>query len=130
MSANTEARFRILYLGSDLEFITGLRERLPEDEYRFVTCSDTGSAMLFLQSEIVYHLLLMDFDWKGMNGLEMSVIARTQQQRKTMPIILLMNAALRGERKAQARKAGVDECLKKKDLPSVVNTMRRLAEPR
>jgi len=128
MAVNTEARFRILYLGSDLEFIKALREQLPK-KYRLVTCSDSGSARLFLQSEIVYHLLLIDFDWKGLDGLEMSVIARPQQQRKRMPIILLIHASLRSDRKAQARRAEVDECIKKKDVTNVINAVRRMVEP-
>jgi hypothetical protein len=45
----TEAKFRLLYFGSDLELVAALRKVLTKPDYRLVTCSDRESAILFLQ---------------------------------------------------------------------------------
>ncbi|MEP6742018.1 MAG: hypothetical protein ABJB61_05920 [bacterium] len=54
----TESTFRLLYLGSDLELIAALQKVLTKPDYRLVACSDRESVILFLKSEIPYHLLI------------------------------------------------------------------------
>jgi hypothetical protein len=39
-SRSREAKFRLLYLGSDLKLLTALRQVLAEPDYRLVACSD------------------------------------------------------------------------------------------
>jgi len=80
---------------------------LAEPVYRLVTCSDRESAVLFLKSDIPYEVLLIDFEWRGKNGLEVARLARKLRHRKRMPIVLLAGAKLNRRRQTVAAEAGV-----------------------
>ena len=122
-----ESKYRLLYLGADLELIAAVRRVFTGPDYRLVTCSDRESAVLFLKSEIEYDLMLIDFDWRGMEGLELTRLARSLGHRKQMPIILVAAARLSNDRKTLARKAGVTECATKTgDMVAVSDAILRL----
>jgi PleD family two-component response regulator len=104
---STESKFRLLYLGKDLKLIAALRQALDEAVYQLVTCSDRESALLFLKSDIPYDVLLIDFEWRGRNGLEVARLARKLRHRKRMPIVLLVGAKLNRRRQTVAAEAGV-----------------------
>jgi CheY-like chemotaxis protein len=108
----TESKFRILYLGSDLELVSALRNVLMEPDCRLITCSEMESAMLFLKSHIPYQLLLIDFEWRGRDGLNVARFVRQLRHRKRIPIVLVATE-LSNRLKAVARKAGVSECVRK-----------------
>lgn len=125
---SAESKFRLLYLGADLELVAALRKALTKPDYRLVTCSDGGSARLFLESEIPYHLLLIDLAWQGTEGLKLARLARSLRHRKGMPIILVVNK-LSSPLKALARKAGVNECRTKTgDMGAVSEAIRQMIE--
>ena len=110
---STESKYRVLYLGDDLNFIATFREAVSESVYRLVACADHGSAELFLKSDITYDLLLVDLDWRGTEGLKVARFARSQRHRKKMPIVLLSAARLDHETEVLAQKVGVAECVSK-----------------
>ncbi len=117
---STESKYRILYLGSDLKFITAVRKALSEPVYRLVACSDPESATLFLRSNIQYDLLLIDLKWQGKEGLKPARVARSLRHRKRMPIVLLSPAKVDHQTRTLAQKAGVVECaLKTQDIGEV-----------
>jgi len=125
ISRSTEPVFRLLYLGNDLKLIAALREALAEPDYHLVTCSDRESAVLFLKSDIRYEVLLVDFEWRKKDGLEVARVARRLLHRKRMRIVLLVNARLSRRAfihtKAVAAKAGVTICvLKTQDVGEVI----------
>ena len=127
----SESKFRVLYLGPDLEFTSAIRKALPQPDYRLVSCSEYGSAVLFLKSEIIYDLLLIDLEWRDAEGLKLATLARSLSRRKRMPIVLVSEAELSGALKAQARKAGVNEWVTKTaDMSAVSDAVRRLVEDR
>jgi CheY-like chemotaxis protein len=122
----TESKFRILYLGSDLELVSALRNVLMEPDYRLITCSEMESAVLFLKSHIPYQLLLIDFEWRGRDGLNVARVAHQLRHRKRMPIILVAATELTKRLKAVARQAGVSECVTKTaDMQRVIEAIRR-----
>ncbi len=124
---SAESKFRLLYLGNDLKFIAALRQVLSESVYRLVACSDRGSAVLFLESDIPYDLLLLDFDWREKEGLELARLAQSLGHRKKMPIMMVAATRLSSDRKASARKSGVKECLTKTgDMGAVSDAILRL----
>jgi DNA-binding response OmpR family regulator len=126
---STESKFRVLYLGTDLELMAAVRQVLTEPDYRLVTCSDHQSAILFLRSEIPYDLLLIDLEWRRNEGLKLARLARSLRHRKRMPIILVTARKLSSATKASARKAGVNESLTKTpDLGAVSEAIRHLIE--
>jgi DNA-binding response OmpR family regulator len=126
-SRSTESQFRFLYFGGDLEFMAVLRKALTKAGCRLVTCSDRGSAILFLKSDIRYDLMLIDFEWQKEEGLKLARLAHSRRHRKRMPIILLV--ATRSDEKtgAFARKVGAGECvMKTPDMVGVVEAINRL----
>lgn len=119
-SSSTEPKFRLLYLGNDLKLIAALRQVLAEPVYQLVTCADRENAMLFLKSDIPYDVLLVDFEWRKKDGLEVARLARKLRHRKRMPI-LLAGAKLNRQTREAAAKAGVRECvLKTQDVGEVI----------
>jgi response regulator RpfG family c-di-GMP phosphodiesterase len=126
---STEARYRLLYLGSDLELVAALQRVLTKPDYRLVTCSDRESAILFLKSEIPYHLLLIDLEWRGREGLKLARLAHSMRHRKRIPIILLAAAESNNELQALARRAGVTEFVKKTPaMDAVSETILQIIE--
>ena len=128
-SRTPESKHRLLYLGADLELIAAMRRVFTGPDYRLVTCTDRESAVLFLKSEIQYDLMLIDFDWRGMEVLKLTRLARSLRHRKQMPIILVAATRLSSDRKALARKSGAKECVTKTpDMDAVSDAIRRLIE--
>ena len=124
-TGSTEAKFRLLYLGNDLKFIATLRQVLAEPVYQLVTCADRESAMLFLKSDIRYEVLLVDFEWRKKDGVEIARLAHKLRHRKRMPIVLLAGTKLSRQafihNKEAAAKAGVTICvLKTQDVGEVI----------
>ena len=113
--------FRVLYIGHDLKFIARFREEVSESVYRLVACSDQGSITLFLKSDIPYDVLLVDFEWRKKDGLEIARLARKLRHRKRMPIVLLGGTRLSRQTRSVAEQVGVQECvLKTQDVGQAI----------
>jgi len=124
-----ESKFRLLYLGADLEVITALRKALTEPDYRLVSCSDRESAIMFLKSEIPYDLLLIDFEWQEAEGLKLARLAHSLPHRKRMPIILVAATGLSSQLKSKAVRAVVSKCVTKTpDMGAVSEAIRHMTE--
>ena len=127
----TESKFRLLYLGTDVKLMAAVQQVLTPLDYQVVACSDRESAILFLRSEIPYDLLLIDFEWRGKDGIKLARLARSQRHRKRMPRILAASIKLGSEMETFARNAGVKECvMKTPDAAGVIEVIRRLVEKR
>jgi CheY-like chemotaxis protein len=126
---SAESKFRLLYLGDDLEFIAAMRRELSEPDYFLVACSDWGGAVLFLNSDIRYDLMLIDFDWRGKEGLELARLAHSLAHREDMPIVIVAATHVNSAVKTLARKAGVKKCVTKTpDCGAVSDAIRQLIE--
>jgi DNA-binding response OmpR family regulator len=123
------SKFRLLYLGNDLEFIAALRQVLSEPDYRLVACSDREGAELFLKSDIHYDLMLIDFDWRGREALDLARLAQSLTHRIDMPIVMVAATKLNSSMKTLARKSGVTKCVTKTpDVGVVSESIRQLVE--
>ena len=126
---STESKFRLLYLGNDLELISALKKALGKADYVLVSCSDRESASMFLKSDIPYQLLLIDFEWREREGLKLASLARLLKHRKRMPTVLVTRTELSRRLQVLARNAGVNECVSKTpDMAAIIETIRRLTE--
>jgi CheY-like chemotaxis protein len=126
---SAESKFRLLYLGNDLEFIAAMRRVLPEPVYTLVSCSDWGGAVLFLNSDISYDLMLIDFDWRRKEGLELARLAHSLAHRKDLPIVLVAATRVNSAVKTLARKSGVKKCVTKTpDLDKLSEAIRQWIE--
>jgi PleD family two-component response regulator len=129
-SRSIESKFRLLYLGADLEFIAALRKELNKANCRLVTCSDRVSAMLFLESDIRYHLMLIDLEWQKEEGLKLARLSHSMRQHKRMPIILLTPTNSDENLGVLAQKVGaVESVVKTPDLVGVIEAVKRLLLP-
>ena len=121
---STKANFRLLYLGNDLKLIAALRQALDEAVYLLVTCADREGALLFLKSDIPYEVLLVDFEWRKKDGVEVVRLARKLRHRRLMPIVLVGGARLSRQTRADAEEAGVTMCvLKTQDVWEVIRRL-------
>jgi CheY-like chemotaxis protein len=109
----TEPKFRLLYVGADQAFIAAVQQLLTTPDYRLVTCSIYSDAVLFLRSEIPYDLLLIEFDWRGKEGLKLARLARSLRHRKRMPVVLVTATEPGSDVRTMAKKAGVTEWVMK-----------------
>ena len=126
-----ESKFRLLFVSSDLEALVSLRAVLTRPQVHIIACSDRGSAILFLKSEIPYHLLLIDLEWRGTEGLKLARLARSLRHRKQMGTVLISATALTGQMDELARKAGIHEYVRKtQDMAEAVEAITRLLEKR
>jgi len=126
---STESKFRVLYLGTDLELMAALRQGLTEPDYRLVACADSNSAVLFLRSAIPYDLLLIDLEWRGAEGLKLARLAHRLRHRKRMPIVLVTEKKLSSDMKTSARRAGVQQSVTKRpDGGAVSKAIRQMIE--
>jgi CheY-like chemotaxis protein len=128
---STKSKFRLLYLGTDVKLIMAVRKSLREPDYRLVACSDWGTALMFLNSEIPYDLLLIDLEWRGREGLELAQLARSLPARKEMPIILVTKSEVDDELANLARRSGVTHCVAKmRDMRCLCEAIRQMVEGR
>jgi DNA-binding response OmpR family regulator len=124
-----ESKFRLLYVSSDLETLASLRAVLTSAQVHIIACSDRGSAILFLKSGIPYHLMLIDLEWRGTEGLKLARLARSLRHRRRMPTLLLSATALNAPTSQLARKAGINKCVEKtQDMTEAVEAITRLVE--
>jgi PleD family two-component response regulator len=123
----TKFKYRLLYLGDDLELIAALRKALADAHCRVVACSDHGSAILFLKSDIPYQGLLIDWEWRGRGGLELARLVQSLKHRSDLTTMLVAATKLSRYKEAVAHKAGIRECLiKTKDMAEVIKATSRL----
>lgn len=126
--------FRVLYVGCDAESLVALRQSLGREQFQVVGCSERGGAILFLKSQIPYHLFLFDVEWLGVEGLKLARLARSVRHRKQTPAILVAATKSAGEMQGFARKVGVPKCVecvvKTRDMAGVTEVIKRLLESR
>ena len=114
-----ESKFRLLYVGSDLKLLAALKKLLRKPEYHIVSCPDRGSAILFLEGDARYNLLLFELELRGATGLELAQLARSLSHREHLPIVIVTANEVIGELEALARNSCADEFVTKKDLAAV-----------
>src|SRR6267142_154213 len=81
--------FRLLYVGSDQQWLAALRKVLRKPEFHIVSCPDRSSAILFIKGDASYQLLLFEFELRGTTGLELTRLARSLPHREKLPIIIV-----------------------------------------
>jgi PleD family two-component response regulator len=126
-SQGQEPKPRLLYVGADVQSQIALRKALSETEIGVLGCSDHESAVLFLKSQIPYHLLLVDMEWHGKEGFQLAQLANSLRHRKRMSTILVSAKRLSKYMDALARNAGIETCVKKTDdMGEVTEVIKRV----
>jgi DNA-binding response OmpR family regulator len=89
ISLSVQPRYRLLYVGHNLELLQSLRDALREAGWFVVRCPGGSLARVLLESEIHYDLLIFDDELPSTSGLELVGLARSLEHRALTPIILL-----------------------------------------
>lgn len=109
--ANSErARFRLLYVGGDVQFLRALRGVLTEPDYHIVSCPHVTSAMEFLKGNPRYNLLIFELE---LRGLELTNLVRSLAHREQLPIVMLTANKVEDSLRKLTRNARVDEWVSK-----------------
>jgi CheY-like chemotaxis protein len=119
------ARFRLLYVGGDLEFLRALRKVLIKPEYHIVSCPHVGSAILFLEGNPRYDLLMVELE---LRGIELAKVARSLSHRGHLPIVMVAANDIVSGSGRLSRKTRVDEWVSKQNSAAVPEVLLRMLE--
>ena len=120
-----QARFRLLYVGGDVEFLRALREVLTNPGHHIVSCPHVGSAMDFLKGNPRYDLLMFEFE---LRGLELTKLARSLSHREHLPIVMVTANEIVGGLGKLSRNSRIDEWVSKQDLAAMPEILISLLE--
>jgi CheY-like chemotaxis protein len=100
-----------------------VKETLEELGWKVEVCADGTEAMRKLESKARYHLLILDNQLPGKDGLELAHRARALPHRRRTPIIMLSASDVEQD----ALRAGVNAFLRKpQDIRRLTATVTRL----
>jgi DNA-binding response OmpR family regulator len=89
ISLSVQPRYRLLYVGHELNLLKSLQDALKAEGWFVVRCPGGSLARVLLESEIHYDLLIFDDELPSTSGLELVGLARSLEHRALTPIILL-----------------------------------------
>ena len=119
------ARFRLLYVGGDLDFLGALRKVLTKPEYHIVSCPHVGSAIDFLNGNPRYDMLIFEFE---LRGLELAKVARSLSHREHLPIVMVTVNEVAGGFGKRSRNSRVDQWVSKQNLAARPQVLINLLE--
>jgi DNA-binding response OmpR family regulator len=115
----------ILYVEDNQFVADAVKETLEFEGWRVERCADGYVALVLINSQRRYDLILLDNDLPNVNGLELARRARELSHRTQTPIIML--SASEGVREAHL--AGVNTFLRKpQDIGKIVPTIKGLLD--
>jgi CheY-like chemotaxis protein len=114
---------KILHAEDNPIVADALRETLESEGWRVETCPEGTSALVRIEGEEHFDLLLFDYDMPGVNGVELTRRTRTLAHRRSIPVVMLSAH----DCETEAMGAGVDVFLRKPEaVQDVVETVARL----
>jgi DNA-binding response OmpR family regulator len=104
--------WRVLVADDDPEICTLIKTILRNASFEVEVCSDAESALVHLQRDRPYDILISDFMLPGISGIELITMVRASPQTAQIPILMISghsNYAM----DARAKSAGADHFLNK-----------------
>lgn len=104
--------WRVLVADDDPEICTLIKTILSKGPYEVVVCNDAESALVHMQRDDPYDILISDFMLPGISGIELITQVRQNAATARMPIVMISghsNYAM----DARAKTAGADAFLNK-----------------
>jgi CheY-like chemotaxis protein len=104
--------WRVLVADDDPEICTLIKTILRSASFEVEVCADAESALVHLQRDKPYDILISDFMLPGISGIELITMVRSNPQTARLPILMISghsNYAM----DARARSAGADHFLNK-----------------
>jgi CheY-like chemotaxis protein/tetratricopeptide (TPR) repeat protein len=120
----TEAPSVTILHVEDNKFVSDVVKGVLEPEgWRVEVCPDGNAALRRIAGNTHFDLLLFDYDLPGLNGVELTRVARKLSHRRRTPVVMLSAT----ECETEAWRAGVDAFLRKPDdVTAVTETVVRL----
>jgi two-component system phosphate regulon response regulator PhoB len=104
--------WRVLVADDDPEICTLIKTILRSASFEVQVCADAESALIHLQRDKSYDLLISDFMLPGISGIELITMVRSSPATAKIPILMISghsNYAM----DARAKSAGADHFLNK-----------------
>jgi two-component system phosphate regulon response regulator PhoB len=104
--------WRVLVADDDPEICTLIKTILRGASFEVQVCADAESALIHLQRDKSYDILISDFMLPGISGIELITMVRASPQTAKIPILMISghsNYAM----DARAKSAGADHFLNK-----------------
>jgi len=104
--------WRVLVADDDPEICTLIKTILRSASFEVQVCADAESALIHLQRDKAYDILISDFMLPGISGIELITMVRASPQTAKIPILMISghsNYAM----DARAKSAGADHFLNK-----------------
>ena len=122
--------WRVLVADDDPEICTLIKTILGKGPYEIVLCNDAESALVHIQRDAPYDILISDFMLPGISGIELIAQVRSSPSTARMPIVMISghnNYAM----DARAKSAGANAFLNKPFTLSQLRTtvQQLLADP-
>ena len=122
--------WRVLVADDDPEICTLIKTILGKGPYEIVLCNDAESALVHIQRDAPYDILISDFMLPGISGIELIAQVRSSPATARMPIVMISghnNYAM----DARAKSAGANAFLNKPFTLSQLRTtvQQLLADP-
>ncbi len=118
--------WRVLVADDDIEICSLIQTILRRGPYALTVCNDAESALVRIQREEPFDIIICDFMLPGISGIELITQVRADPAAAPIPIVMISghnNYAM----DARARTAGADAFLTKpftlKQLRSTVETL-------
>jgi CheY-like chemotaxis protein len=122
--------WRVLVADDDPEICTLIKTILAKGPFEIVVCNDAESALVHIQRDASYDILISDFMLPGISGIELIAQVRQSAATARMPIVMISghsNYAM----DARAKAAGANAFLNKPFTLSQLRTtvQQLLADP-
>jgi CheY-like chemotaxis protein len=114
--------WRVLVADDDPEICTLIKTILGKGPYEITLCNDAESALVHIQREEPYDILISDFMLPGISGIELITQVRQNAATARMPIVMISghsNYAM----DARAKSAGANAFLNKPFTLSQLRTI-------
>lgn len=120
--------WRILVADDDPEICTLIKKILTKGPFRVVACNDAESALVHIQRDAAYDMLISDFMLPGISGIELIAQVRQNGATARMPIVMISGHSNYGM-DARAKAAGADAFLNKPfTLSQLYSTVQQLLD--
>ena len=81
--------WRVLVADDDPEICTLIATILAKGPYQVTVCSDAESALVHIQRDAAYDILISDFMLPGISGIELIAQVRQNAPTSHMPIVMI-----------------------------------------